>query len=107
MTSGPRGSILIVEDERNIRENLKLLLELEGFRVHEAPDGKSGIETLRQIAPPCLVILDLMMPVMDGWEFLQAKNKETAIADIPVCVVSGVADRPDLQALRIGAFLPK
>ena len=98
-------SILIVEDEPSIRETLRALLELEGYPVYAAENGKEGLRLLREIPRPCLVLLDLLMPVMNGMEFLEAKNHEDAIAAIPVCVVSGVAERPALPA--ISQFIKK
>ena len=85
-----------MEDEEIIRENLKALLELEGYPVYTASNGEEGLCVLRTMPRPCLVLLDLLMPVMDGMEFLKAKNHEDAIAAIPVCIVSGVADKPNL-----------
>ncbi|OFZ83112.1 MAG: hypothetical protein A3K03_10095 [Bdellovibrionales bacterium RIFOXYD1_FULL_44_7] len=90
-------SILIVEDEAAIREPLQMLLELEGYPVHTASNGEEGLRVLRTIPHPCLILLDLLMPVMTGAEFLEAKSQDDAIASIPVCVVSGVADKPTLK----------
>jgi len=90
-------SILIVEDEDIIRENLKALLEMEGYPVFTACNGEDGLRTLRTMPRPCLVLLDLLMPIMNGMEFLEAKSHEDAIAAIPVCIVSGVAERPDMS----------
>jgi CheY-like chemotaxis protein len=59
-------SILIVEDEKDIRESLKMLLELEGYSVFTAKDGKEGLEILKNLESPCLILLDLLMPVMNG-----------------------------------------
>jgi len=90
-------SILIVEDEKDIRDSLKMLLELEGYPVFTAKDGKEGLEILKNLESPCLILLDLLMPVMNGMEFLEAKKHEDAIAQIPVCIVSGVATDPHLK----------
>jgi CheY-like chemotaxis protein len=98
-------SILIVEDEPSIRETLCALLELEGYPVYTAENGKEGLRLLREIPRPCLVLLDLLMPVMNGMEFLEAKSHEDTIAAIPVCVVSGVAERPALPP--ISQFIKK
>jgi len=94
--SMPCKSVLIVEDEVEIRENLMLLMELEGYPVHGAANGREALELLRKIPPPCLILLDLLMPVMTGTEFLEAMSREGSIASIPVCVVSAVAERPAL-----------
>ena len=109
-TTGTSGrpacqSILIVEDEPTIRENLKTLLELEGYRVYAANNGDEGLQVLRNMPRPCLVLLDLLMPVMNGMEFMQAKSHEDAIAAIPVCIVSGVAENPELPGAS--AFVKK
>ena len=93
-------SILIVEDEPTIRENLQLLLEFEGYLVYTAADGAAGLRLLHTIPRPCVILLDMMMPVMDGREFIGAKSQDDAIASIPVCIVSGVADKPDLQGVQ-------
>jgi len=98
-------SILVVEDEPTIRENLKMLLELEGFPVYTANNGEEGLKVLRSIPRPCIVLLDLLMPVMNGMEFMEAKSHEDAIAAIPVCIVSGVAEKPDMS--KASAFVKK
>jgi len=98
-------SVLIVEDEEFIRDNLKMLLEFEGYPVSTANNGEEGLKALRGMEHPCLVLLDLLMPVMNGLEFLEAKGKDDVIASIPVCVVSGVADRPIVSGIK--AFIKK
>lgn len=90
-------SILIVEDEPTIRDNLRMLLELEGYPVFTASNGQEGLQALYKMPRPCLILLDMLMPVMNGTEFLNAKNHEEAIAAIPVCIVSGVADNANLS----------
>ena len=100
------NSILIVEDEEAIRESLRMLLELEGYpTVYTASNGEEGLRVLREMSHPCLVLLDLLMPVMTGMEFLAAKGQDDAIASIPVCIVSGVAEKPDMS--RASAFVKK
>ena len=66
-------SILLVEDEPAIRENLKQLLELEGYPVFTAADGREGLSALKSMPRPCLVLLDLLMPVMNGSSFLRPR----------------------------------
>src|SRR5262249_37619408 len=77
----------------------------EGYAVLTAGNGKEGLEQLRRVTSPCLILLDLMMPVMNGQEFLRAKAAEESLASIPVCVLSGVGSQPDLPG--IVAFLSK
>lgn len=98
-------SILVIEDEVEIRENLKALLELEGYQVFTAKNGKEGIELVKAIPRPCLILLDLLMPVMTGEEFLRELTSEDAVATIPVCIFSGVAERP--KGVRYAAFVKK
>ncbi len=58
--------ILVVEDDAGIREALRMILELEGYNIREASNGKEGLEVLKSMPRPCLILLDLMMPIMDG-----------------------------------------
>src|SRR5579885_3279154 len=98
-------SILIIEDELEIRENLKALLELEGYQVITAGNGREGLEALKSAPRPCLILLDLLMPVMTGDEFLRELTSQDALATIPVCVVSGVSEK--LKGVRYSAFIKK
>jgi CheY-like chemotaxis protein len=87
-------SVLIVEDDAEIRESLKEIIELEGYLVFTAPDGKKALEILRTANDkPCLVLLDLMMPVMSGWEVLALREQDVMLATIPVIVVSAAGER--------------
>jgi len=88
---GSAKSVLVVEDDDGIREVMQIFLEIEGFRVITAANGRQGLEALSKAARPCLILLDLMMPVMNGWEFA-ASLKDTQHADIPVVIVSAYAD---------------
>lgn len=98
-------SILVIEDEQIIRENLVTILELEGYRVSSARNGEEGLQLLRTLEHPCLVLLDMLMPVMGGLEFLDEKNADDAIASIPVCIVSGVAEKETIAKAQ--AFVKK
>lgn len=87
-----RDGILIVEDDESIREILKTALEFEGYRVWVAANGQEGIEILSKGASVCLILLDLMMPVMDGWEFVDAMGKDSELSNIPVVVITAFGD---------------
>lgn len=87
------NSILVVEDDQSIRETLQFALELEGYKVFGAENGRKALEILPHISKPCLILLDLMMPVMNGWEFSEAVKKDALLADIPVVVVSAFVDK--------------
>ena len=80
-------TILVVDDEHPIREMLRNVLEVEGYRVVTAQDGVEGIEALRT-QQPCLILLDLVMPRMNGNDFLHAVKKDPATASIPVVLLS-------------------
>lgn len=86
-------NILIVEDEKGIQEVLKIALEMEGYSVYAADNGKIGLEMLPTIPTPCLILLDLMMPVMNGWQFVEAISKDMTLATIPVVIVTAYGDR--------------
>jgi CheY-like chemotaxis protein len=88
--------ILVVEDDDSAREALALILESEGY---EAPSARNGREAIERLADqPHLILLDLIMPEMDGWEFL-ARKKSTAAAGIPVFVLSA-SDPRGLDVLK-------
>lgn len=97
------GSILLVEDNLEIRASLRDLLEYEGFEVHEAADGKVALDLLRAGVSPALLLLDLMMPVLDGWEVLATLRGggPEARPQLPVVVLSGV-DEAEQVASRYG-----
>ena len=84
-------NILLIEDEVDIRTSLKDALEWEGYRVYTASNGKEGMEILPEVSP-CLILLDLMMPVMNGWEFADALATSRAYADIPIVTLSAFSD---------------
>lgn len=86
-------SILVVEDNKEIQQSLKMALETEGYNVFTADNGKEGLDTLSRIPTPCLILLDLMMPVMNGWEFVDVISKDIMLSTIPVVVVSAFGDK--------------
>ena len=88
-----RKRILVIEDEQGIRETLKLVLEIEGYEVLLAANGHEALDLLKSIPRPGIIFLDLMMPVMDGFEFLAFRMKDNAIASIPVVIVSAFPDQ--------------
>ena len=100
--------VLVIEDEVDIRELMVEILESAGYPVFAAADGAEALSYLRAGSRPCIILLDLMMPVMDGWTFSQEKQKDPALATIPVVVVSAVA-RHDPRNANMNAVdhLPK
>jgi CheY-like chemotaxis protein len=86
--AGSERRILIVEDDVDVRDALVQVLEFEGYRVTSATNGAEALAELRAGAPPGLILLDLMMPVMDGRQFRVAQLADPALARIPVVVLS-------------------
>lgn len=86
--------VLLVEDEKDLREVMTMALEIEGFEVKTAANGREALELLRQKPEPCLILLDLMMPVMSGWDFLAERRSSEALRSIPVVIVSAFAPSP-------------
>lgn len=105
--------ILIVEDDDDVRESLGEVLRDEGYEVATAANGLDALEALRAgVGPdgqgaPCTIILDLMMPTMNGWDFRAHQLQEPALAKIPVIVVSGVAHLASTASLRPAAVIGK
>jgi CheY-like chemotaxis protein len=88
--------ILVVEDDDDIRDALREMLVDEGYAVEVATNGAEALDRLRaMVAKPCLVLLDLMMPVMDGWTFLAEQRRDADLAGVPVVVLSAARDLPD------------
>ena len=87
------NTILVVEDDAATREGLVALLEAEGFSVRSAGNGREALDVLEVAAvPPRLILLDLMMPVMDGWQFLaERRRRPDRFSDSTVVLLSGLA----------------
>jgi CheY-like chemotaxis protein len=84
--------VLIVEDDEAIREAMSELLADEGYRVRVAADGAHAARVLDEVQPD-VMLLDLMMPIMSGWELLEHMRRRGTLSSFPVVVVSAVADR--------------
>jgi CheY-like chemotaxis protein len=100
-TSRPCRDILVVDDEPDIRESLKEVLELEGYRVVAASNGREALDRLPDMSKPCVILLDLMMPVMNGWEFAEAVQADAVLADIPIVVVTAFSQEVESERRRI------
>ncbi len=91
--TGAGNTVLLVEDDDDIRASIGDVLREEGFEVVGAADGNDALRYLRTAAePPKLILLDLMMPVMDGWAFRAAQLADERLAKIPVVILSAVTD---------------
>ncbi|MEW5849425.1 MAG: response regulator [Myxococcota bacterium] len=99
-TDDRAGPVLVVDDDVEIRSCLRLVLETEGYAVLEAADGTQALDTLTHAPLPCVILLDLMMPVMSGWEFLDALRESQKLAGIPVVVVSAYPPPQGVPSLK-------
>ena len=99
-------SLLIVEDDDDIREALFGLLRMEGYAVEGCANGKEALARLRKYAPPDVILLDLMMPVMDGWQFRVEQRRDPVLASIPVVALSADST-PKAAAIDAEAYLKK
>jgi CheY-like chemotaxis protein len=97
--------VLLVEDDLEISESLAELLRLQGFEVDTAHNGQEALDKLASGELPNLILLDLMMPVMNGWEFREKQLSDAQLAAIPVVVVSAVASQAN--GLGCAAVLQK
>jgi CheY-like chemotaxis protein len=95
--------ILIVEDHSATRTALAQLLSGEGYEVAEAADGGAAVALLHSRRRPGLVLLDMLMPGMDGWQFLQARHSDPALAAAPVVVLTAASEFSPSTARALGA----
>jgi CheY-like chemotaxis protein len=96
----PDRTILVVDDDRDVRESLREILEYEGYKAVEAANGQEALDYLRTNPAPCLVLLDLMMPVMNGYDFLRTVSHDPALRSVSILVVSAAAREEVEKAAR-------
>jgi excisionase family DNA binding protein len=95
--SGPNASdqtgplVLIVDDDERVREYVRVNLEMEGYTVREAANAEEGLNVLEEVSPD-LILLDVMMPEVDGWEMLRRVQERHGVGTIPVVMFSGKVD---------------
>jgi CheY-like chemotaxis protein len=97
--------VLVAEDDADVREAIAGVLQAEGFRVSLAVDGQHALEELEHGEPPCAVLLDWVMPRVDGEAFLRARAASSALSSVPVFVIS--ATRQHAPDPRVQGFLRK
>jgi len=105
-SSGPEATggplVLIVDDDEAVREYVRLNLEAEGYNVREAGNAEEGLRVLEE-AQPDLVLLDVMMPQVDGWEMLQRLQERHGEGAVPVVMFSGKVEQAADEAAQRGA----
>ena len=110
MADDQKPTVVCVEDEPEMIDLIKLILTRKGYEVHGANGGMQGLELIREIRPD-LVLLDLMMPEMDGWQVYQQLKAEEATKQIPVIVVTAKAQDIDkvlgLQIAKVDDYIAK
>jgi excisionase family DNA binding protein len=100
--SGGRPLVLIVDDDDGLRSFLRTNLELDGCEVREAASADEGLIALEEQSPD-LILLDVMMPGVDGWEMLRLVRERHGVESIPVVMFSGKADEAEGEAMERGA----
>jgi CheY-like chemotaxis protein len=104
---GASYDVLIVDDDRDIRDTFASILEDDGFSARTASDGQDALEKL-SLAKPKLILLDLMMPRLSGWQFRAAQLRDARLASIPVVVITASANlQKSAEQLPGVALLPK
>jgi len=107
-TRGGQTGVMVVEDDPAVRETVQAVLEDEGYRVIPAGNGREALDRLREVAAPSLILLDLMMPVMDGWQLRAELARDPLLSLIPVVVMSADARvEQKAKALSVAAILQK
>lgn len=99
------GTILIIEDDPIAREGYRAILEREGFGVALTANGSKALTYLSTHPPPCLIVLDMMMPAIDGWKFLSMYRQTPAWAKIPVIVTTSIGIASAEWAESLGAVV--
>src|SRR4051812_11197383 len=101
-TASARPRLLLVEDDKAIRESLGEALRDHGFDVATAANGCEALGLLRSTPRPAAILLDLMMPVMDGWDFRQEQLADSVLRDVPVVVVTATGFSEETIRLQFG-----
>lgn len=94
-------TVLVIEDEKELREMMCEALELNGYAVVTANEGQEALEAIERIEHLCLVLLDLLMPGMNGWDFFDKMRARPELADVPVVVHSSVPSRAPAGVARV------
>jgi CheY-like chemotaxis protein len=94
-------TVLVVEDEEDLRELMREALELNGYSVVTAREGFDALDKLSQIDDLCLILLDLLMPGMNGWDLLERVRERPELASVPIIIHSSATSRAPQGATRV------
>lgn len=99
--------VLVVDDHEDIRSSIKDMLETFGYAVATAANGKEALDYLKQGPLPCLILLDLTMPLMNGWDFRKRQRNDPLLAHIPTVVMSGTERDQIGSELEVDDYMQK
>jgi CheY-like chemotaxis protein len=100
--------VLVIDDDPDIRDTMRFVLEGSGHPVVTAANGAEALDRLRQGTVPCLILLDLMMPIMNGWEFCAEQKRSAEFSAIPVIILTGAGRAAEeAAALGVTGYLEK
>jgi CheY-like chemotaxis protein len=102
----PYCPVLIVEDDEDLRDMMAQMLTIEGFEAATAANGREALDYLHATEKPNVILLDLMMPVMDGWEFRRQQKADPELAPVPVIILSAL-DQTRASPVDAEVFLKK
>jgi len=105
-SSATCSPVLIVEDDEDLRDMMAQFLLVEGFRPETVSNGQEALDYLRKGPTPSVILLDMMMPIMDGWEFRREQQRDPRVANVPVIVLSAL-DRNRVGDIGEAAFMKK
>src|SRR5258706_9459662 len=105
-TPATHRPVLIVEDDEDLRDMMAQMLTIEGFDTATAANGREALDYLHATGKPNVILLDLMMPVMDGWEFRRQQKADPELAPVPVIILSAL-DQTRASPVDAEAFLKK
>jgi CheY-like chemotaxis protein len=107
-TAQTTKTVLVVDDDDDLREMVAEMLELEGFDVRAARNGREALDFLRSNPAPSVIVLDLMMPIMNGQEFRTEQLRDETLARIPVVLLTAAYDgRGQAQAMQAAGYFSK
>lgn len=97
----PSHTVLIVEDEEDLRELMSSALQMRGYTVVTAEEGTDALRKIDDIGRPCVILLDLLMPGMNGWDFFEKVRERPELSSVPVIIHSSASTRAPVGVTRV------